>query len=206
MVILVFSIVLLAFGNLFLGCDGKFNISVVRTAEKTFHLLYDFKVNKTSRVIPDEVSVTELGFDPANVKVIDGEYLKQYLVGPPVQSLIKYAVNPDEVLRVAIQRAKALNPIKFKTVLQKFGYFNPSFALWHGRVIMTWAMASGHKGDPLEPNVAHKGEIRFAWLKEGSYSEVSDETLYGIGPEFFLTLGTQDKVLRRCPTDGHVQQ
>lgn len=183
----VITVVLLFHCCLVWLCDGKFNISVVRTEEKVYHLLYDFKVNKTCRLIPDEVSVSELGYNPSEVRVISNEDLKQYIVGAPVPSLIKAAINPDEVLRVAIQRAKAMNPIKFKTIIQKYGYFNPSIALWNGRVIMAWAMASGHKGDPLDPNVAHKGEIRFAWLKEGSYSEISTETIYGIGPEFFLT-------------------
>ncbi len=111
---------------------GEFQISVVKDPDSKLYLKYDFPVNKTLRLIPDETTVKELGFDPSALNGISSTEISTYQIGKPVESLITKVINPDEVLRVAIQRAAAMMPLKF-TKFQKFGYFNPCIVAWNGR-------------------------------------------------------------------------
>ena len=123
-----------------------------------------------------------------------------YELGDPVPSLKMEHLDPDNIMRVIYQKTMVLNPpshIGFAECREcrknnANGYFNPTFALWQGKVISAW-------GDPKT------GVIQLAWydpqgaltaanISSGSTGvAVSGEGRKGIISEQLLSLGPEQR-------------
>ena len=123
------------------------------------------------RLIPDLESAQRFPFfDEASIKTLSITEQENIKVGNPVPLLhMNGVVNPDEAIRIVYEKALVLNPPIFRVVSRIPGYFNLAFTkLWNGRVLACWG---------IKP---YKGfTVYCGWFKEGSYSELSQETFMG---------------------------
>ena len=104
-----------------------------------------------------------------------------------IPSLKMKALDPDNIMRVITTKISVLNPpthIGFQECIScrknnKNGYFNPSFALWQGKVLSVW-------GDPTT------GDIQIAWYNGSHHPNPSGripkqrlvtEELLSLGPD-----------------------
>ncbi len=160
------------------------DIRLVKTENSTLLLLFN---NETVRVVPDELTAIELGFNLSELNVVTKEQLSSLKVNQDIYTLKKYAVNPDEIMRVLVQKAQIMNPIHLSRVHSAKDYFNPAIVRYRGRVLMCWGIFN------MPPkNVPHALDLHLGWFSEDSGAEkwtITDENYLGVGPQSFVASG-----------------
>lgn len=141
---------------------------VLVTSYKEFVLL---RSDGVVRAIPDNETVSALGFSSATLSTISDDILGILKRGGPVPSLIQKDISPDEQMRVKVQTALALEPHYFWRRQDTFfipNRINPSLAVWHDKLI-----TSSRFGD------IYHSKIKFGWMdKSVKTLSVNDDTTF----------------------------
>lgn len=148
-----------------------------------FYIIYF--TTRTIRQIPHRETLKELNIDIKSLRNVSDSYIKNYNLQNPIPLLKKTEVNPDELLRIIVQKSIILQPpIYWIDSYYLPNIFNPSIALWNGHILMCWRSASVRG--------VQKSFLKFGWLNSTSFQLNSSLSYLGIGSSTKVSVSTKD--------------
>lgn len=158
------------------GADGppspkhRDKVRVVKDVRGVYHILY--LMSQRSRKIPDEATVRVLGFDPAQVAVVQDNDLLSYVdtYSVPVPSLADET--KKSLITKHIEKISILSPSFFWKEMYLLPWvLNPAITKWQKRFFVTWR------------NGVYNQPIHFGWLEfeDGEYYISETSRHWGVG-------------------------
>jgi hypothetical protein len=130
-----------------------------------------------------------LGHDPTTLATISHSVLREFRRGPPISLIHQIDNTPDEIIRVEMLKAAAIQSPIEADIYRIGDYINPSIELFHGRfllgVSLQWGITDGFGANE---------HIVFRWLNTTKVPFYSAEKYLGIRTDIISDAATSSSV------------
>jgi predicted GH43/DUF377 family glycosyl hydrolase len=133
-------------------------------------------LNGVAKQILDDVTVTNLNYEPDKLRTVSLSKLNEYKIGPAIDSIRKSDGSPDDITRLELQRCLAVMGRIIYDAHYIGEYMNPAVVKWHQRLLLVTGSNYGRANSKATKNAF----LEFRWFNHTFQSFTDDSKYLGI--------------------------
>jgi predicted GH43/DUF377 family glycosyl hydrolase len=152
---------------------AKISYDIVRLdTNNTAYLL----LNNVAKHVPDDVTVTNLNYEPDKLRIVSLSTLNEYKLGPAIDSIRKNDGTPDDITRMEWQRCIGVMGRLIYDASYIGEYMNPAVVKWRQRLLLVTGSNYGRANSKTTKNAF----LEFRWFNHTFQSFTDDSKYLGI--------------------------